>query len=450
MNRIEFHKLFKCTGPAILPVIHVLDNQQTERNVRIAIEEGAQGVFLINHDFAYVQMLPIIEHIRQRFPQLWLGVNFLAVTGKEAFPVLAQLARQGIVVDAYWGDDARIDERSAHEQQTEAEEIVRVKVESGWNGLYFGGTAFKKQRPVEPADYSQAATLASECMDVVTTSGVATGAAAGVDKIDQFRTGCDTAALALASGVTPANAHLYCDKVDAFLVATGINKADDFYNIDRTKLRQLLTISRQSAGAERWYLRNMAPNLKGDKFAWLDPSAMYINARSFHALINDLSEPFADCRIDVVAGIDAMGFVLGSALATKLGKGFLPVRKAGKIPVETDSVSFVNYSKREQQMELRLPAFAPGTRVLLVDQWIETGGTMQAAIELVERQQGVVAGIATVCIEENPATRRLREKYRCVTAVLPRSAIQTQCNQQTLASFADFSPDMVFPDLNDS
>ena len=447
MNRTEFHKLFKCIGPAVLPVIHVLDNQQTERNVRIAVEEGAQGVFLINHDFDYEQMLPIIAHVRQRFPHLWLGVNFLAVTGKDAFPVLAQLAEQGIVVDAYWGDDARIDEKSDSEQQTEAAEIAQIKAEGGWNGLYFGGTAFKKQRPVASADYAQAATLASQYMDVVTTSGIATGEAADSDKIDQFRSGCGDGVLALASGVTPANAHLYGDKVDAFLVATGINKASDFYNIDAAKLRKLLTISRQSSGSERWYLRNMAPNLKGDKFAWLDPSAMYINARSFHALIDDLSQSFVGGEVDVVAGIDAMGFVLGSALATKLGKGFLPVRKAGKIPVETDSVSFVNYSKREQQMELRKPAFALGTRVLLVDQWIETGGTMQAAIDLVERQQGVVAGIATVCIEENPATQRLREKYYCVTAVLPHSTVQAQCNQQTLASFADFSPERVFPDI---
>ena len=111
--------------------------------------------------------------------------------------------------------------------------------------------------------------------------------------------------------------------------------------------------------------------------------------------------PFDPSVIDVVAGFDAMGFVLGSAIATRLGKGFLTIRKAGKVPVETDVVDFVNYSRRTRQMEMRKPAFAPGTRVLLVDQWVETGGTMDAGIRLVERQGGVVAGIATVCIEEN-------------------------------------------------
>ena len=67
-----------------------------------------------------------------------------------------------------------------------------------------------------------------------------------------------------------------------------------------------------------------------------------------------------------------MGFVLGSALAARIGVGFLPIRKTGKLCVDTDSVSFSNYSGRTQDMEMRQPAFAAGTKVLLVDQWIET------------------------------------------------------------------------------
>ena len=139
-------------------------------------------------------------------------------------------------------------------------------------------------------------------------------------------------------------------------------------------------------------------------------------------LLDDLLAPFDPASIDVVAGLDAMGFVLGSAMATRLGKGFLTVRKAGKLPVEADTVEFTNYTKRTQQMQMRKPAFHPGTRVLLVDQWIETGGTMQGAIELVQRQGGVVAGIAAVCIEENERTNRLRERFLCSSAVGPGTA----------------------------
>ena len=112
MQATEFHKHFKCVGPAILPVIHVLDGEQALRNLRVVVSEGAQGAFLINHDFGIDAFLPIIRTVREAFPNLWLGVNFLAVTGDEAFPILADLEADGVVVDGYWADDACIDERA--------------------------------------------------------------------------------------------------------------------------------------------------------------------------------------------------------------------------------------------------------------------------------------------------------------------------------------------------
>ena len=194
-----------------------------------------------------------------------------------------------------------------------------------------------------------------------------------------------------------------------------------------------------------WYLSRISPNTKGGKFAWCDPSSMYIKAESFSSLVDDLIETLNLKDIDLVTGIDAMGFVLASAIATRIKKGFLPVRKAGKIPVETSSVSFTNYSQRTQDMEIRNPAFKPGTRVLIVDQWVETGGSMEAAIELIEGQKGIVAGLACVCMEENERTHKLRQKYKCSTAVLPGTEIQEQCNNKTLKSFEDFKPANVFP-----
>jgi adenine phosphoribosyltransferase len=196
---------------------------------------------------------------------------------------------------------------------------------------------------------------------------------------------------------------------------------------------------------DRWYLKLMAPNTKGPKFAWLDPTSIYINGAAFHDLLDDLVEDLGDVKPDVVGGLDAMGFVLGSALATRLGVGFLPIRKAGKLCVETDKVSFSNYSGRTQEMEMRLPAFAPGTRVLLADQWVETGGTMDGAIRLVERQKGEVVGIAAVAIEENLATAEYRRKYRCAAGVMPGSTWQAECNAQKLASFAAYTPEQAFP-----
>ena len=196
---------------------------------------------------------------------------------------------------------------------------------------------------------------------------------------------------------------------------------------------------------DRWYLRLMAPNTKGDTFAWLDPTSIYINDSAFHDLLDDLVADLTGTPCDVVGGLDAMGFVLGAALASRLGVGFLPIRKAGKLCVATDKVSFTNYSGRTQDMEMRTPAFARGTRVLLVDQWVETGGTMEGAIRLIERQQGAVAGLVAIAVEETPGAARLRARHPVFSAVVPGSHWQSECNAQHLSSFASYRADRVFP-----
>jgi hypothetical protein len=249
MNRSDFHKAFRSPGPVVLPVIHVLDDAQAETNVATALEAGAAGVFLINHDFGIDRFLPIIRHVRRRWPGLWLGVNFLAVTGRDAFPVLGRLAAEGTLVDGYWADDARIDEARAIDDQPEAEAIAASGLASGWRGLYVGGTCFKKQREVDPAHYAAAARIAARHMDVVCTSGVATGHAADAGKIATFRAAIGGGVLALASGITPDNAPSYARDVDCFMVATGINRPGDFYTIAPDRLRDLLDFTRRWGAA---------------------------------------------------------------------------------------------------------------------------------------------------------------------------------------------------------
>jgi len=197
----------------------------------------------------------------------------------------------------------------------------------------------------------------------------------------------------------------------------------------------------------RWYLSIMSPNTKGEKFAWLDPTSIYINGDAFHDLLDDLVVDLEPVTCDVVGGLDAMGFVLGSALATRLGVGFLPIRKAGKLCVDTDSATFSNYSGRTQDMEMRKPAFAAGTKILLVDQWIETGGTMDGAIRLVQQQGGKIAGLVAIAMEDNEKTASYRKKFPCITAVLPDTDLQQQCNRQSLDSFASYDPSMAFPKI---
>ena len=238
MKRSEFHDFFTSRPPIIIPVIHVKTHNQVQENIQKLLENDVTGCFLINHDFGLRKFLPIIRSIRSMYPNFWIGLNFLAVTGLQACPILESLEHDGFRVDAYWADDARIDERIHH--QVEANEIAETLYKSSWKGIYFGGTAFKKQRLVSSSNYLTAAKIASQYMDVVTTSGTATGNPADIKKIHQFRAALPDTPLALASGITPHNAFNY-SMVDCFMVATGINVTDDFYTIDPDKLRLLIS-----------------------------------------------------------------------------------------------------------------------------------------------------------------------------------------------------------------
>lgn len=242
MSRPEIMHLLKSAAPVVTPVIHVQDAAQALRNLDVIDGAGCPGAFLINHDFAMEPFLPILREIRSARPDLWLGVNFLAQPGNIAFPVLGQLAREGCVLDAYWADDGRIDER--HDVQAEAETIAGIRRDSGWDGLYLGGVAFKKQRPVPEDKYAESARIACGYMDVVCTSGIATGHEADLSKIRTFRNAIGDKPLALASGITPENVHRYAPLVDMILVATGINYDGDFYNVDPARLDALLAVTR--------------------------------------------------------------------------------------------------------------------------------------------------------------------------------------------------------------
>ena len=82
---------------------------------------------------------------------------------------------------------------------------------------------------------------------------------------------------------------------------------------------------------DRWYLNIMSPNTKGGKFAWLDPTSIYINTKAFHDLLDDLLFDLKGYDCDVVAGIDAMGFVLGSDLCSKAWQRIFTYKKSWKI-----------------------------------------------------------------------------------------------------------------------
>ncbi len=212
----------------VLPVIHVESEEQALRNARTARAAEADGIFLINHMGLCEDLLAIHRRLHEEFPDWWIGVNCLDLDPEDVFELLPR------EVAGLWVDDATIDERTR--DQPQAEMIAGARRRSGWSGLYFGGVAFKYQRPVE--DLASAARIAAGYMDVVTTSGAGTGIAAVRDKIVAMKEAVVDFPLAIASGVTPENVSDYLDIADCFLVATGISR--NFSELDAEKLRRLL------------------------------------------------------------------------------------------------------------------------------------------------------------------------------------------------------------------
>jgi len=220
----------------VLPVIHVESEEQALRNTGIAREADADGIFLINHRIDHLRLLAIHHRVFEEFPDWWIGVNCLDLDPKEVFALISD------EVAGVWADNAAIDEHSS--EQPIADEIAAARERSGWRGLYFGGVAFKYQRPVE--DLASAARIAMRYMDVVTTSGPGTGIAAAREKIVAMREAAGDFPLAIASGITPDNVGDYLEVADCFLVATGISRS--FSELDAEKLRRLLARVREYEG----------------------------------------------------------------------------------------------------------------------------------------------------------------------------------------------------------
>ncbi|WP_334177287.1 adenine phosphoribosyltransferase [Pseudoxanthomonas sp.] len=122
-----------------------------------------------------------------------------------------------------------------------------------------------------------------------------------------------------------------------------------------------------------------------------DITPVLADAAAFAAAVEAMAMPWRDEAIDAVVGVEARGFILGAALARELEVGFVPVRKPGKLPAHTLSLDYgLEYGR--DRLEIHVDAVPAGARVLVVDDVLATGGTLKAAIELVERQGAIVIG----------------------------------------------------------
>ncbi len=132
---------------------------------------------------------------------------------------------------------------------------------------------------------------------------------------------------------------------------------------------------------------------KGIQFR--DITTLLADPEAFNSVIDLFYEHYLKEKIDLVVGIESRGFIVGSPLALRLEKGFIPVRKAGKLPGPTHGIEYeLEYGT--DLVEVHKDAIEPGSRVLMVDDLLATGGTMEGSSKLIEKAGGIIAGYAFV------------------------------------------------------
>ena len=139
-----------------------------------------------------------------------------------------------------------------------------------------------------------------------------------------------------------------------------------------------------------------------------DITTLLGDAKAFRQCVDALTAPFADQKIDKVAGIEARGFILGGAVAHQLSAGFIPLRKKGKLPHKTIAVEYaLEYGV--DCLEMHLDGCGEGERVLLIDDLIATGGTAVAALQLLRKAGAVVpAAVFVVDLPDLGGADKLR------------------------------------------
>ena len=133
--------------------------------------------------------------------------------------------------------------------------------------------------------------------------------------------------------------------------------------------------------------------LPGVQFKDITP--LLQDAAAFRQVIDELAGRYEGQRVDLVAGVESRGFIFSAPVAYRLGAGLIPIRKPGKLPAETIEVAY-SLEYGTNTLQVHRDALQPGTRVLLVDDLLATGGTIRAAAQLMERLGGEIIELAFV------------------------------------------------------
>ena len=134
------------------------------------------------------------------------------------------------------------------------------------------------------------------------------------------------------------------------------------------------------------------PGFPKEGIIFKDITTLLKDKNKFKQAVDLFAEKLKNKKIDTILSVEARGFIFGSALAYKLGTGIIPVRKKGKLPYKTNSITYdLEYGK--DTLEIHQDAFPKGANVLIVDDLLATGGTSRAVIDLIEKMGGKVAGL---------------------------------------------------------
>jgi adenine phosphoribosyltransferase len=158
------------------------------------------------------------------------------------------------------------------------------------------------------------------------------------------------------------------------------------------------------------------PDFPKPGILFYDITTLLKDADAFREAVDLMIEPYRDEHVDVVVGMESRGFIFSAPMAYQLRAGLAPVRKLGKLPAEVISVEYaLEYGSNT--LEIHRDAIQPGQRVLVVDDLLATGGTVHGTIELVERLQGEIVGLAFL-VELDYLKGRERLEGRRVTSVI--------------------------------
>ncbi len=141
----------------------------------------------------------------------------------------------------------------------------------------------------------------------------------------------------------------------------------------------------------RNFIRDI-PNFPIEGIIFRDVTPLLRNPKAFHTAIDEMAKTILDWDFDLIVSPEARGFIFGAALAYKLQKGFVPIRKPGKLPYETTSIEY-DLEYGTAQLQMHSDAIEKGQKVIVVDDVLATGGTASAIAKLVQRSGGDVVGM---------------------------------------------------------